>query len=74
MNQLKEKYNKEQYNLWLKYQEKQTCEDYIKEYQEEKESQKSKSLQALNNIRNENRESEDNLSLPPNTKVRQVNF
>jgi len=56
----KEKYNKQQYNLWLKYQEKQTYEDYIKEYQEEKESQKSKSLQALNNIRNENRESEDN--------------
>ncbi|MDQ3245052.1 MAG: hypothetical protein M3P22_01770 [bacterium] len=55
----KEKYNKEQYDLWLKYQEKQTCEDYIKEYQGYKESQKSSSLQALNNIRNDNRESEN---------------
>lgn len=47
----KEKYNKEQYDLWLKYQEKQTCEDYIKRYQEHKESQKNQSLQALENIR-----------------------
>jgi hypothetical protein len=47
----KEKYNKEQYDLWLKYQEKQTCEDYIKTYQEHQERQRKQSLQALENIR-----------------------
>ncbi len=47
----KEKYNKEQYDLWLKYQEKQTCEDYIKRYQEYKEGKKSESLKALENVR-----------------------
>ena len=47
----KEKYNKEQYELWLKYQEKQTCEDFIKNYQKYKESKRNQSLQALENIR-----------------------
>lgn len=47
----KEKYNKEQYDLWLKYQEKQTYEDYIKKCQSDKEAQKSSSLEALSNIR-----------------------
>jgi hypothetical protein len=40
----KEKYNKEQYDLWLKYQEKQTCEDYIKKYQEYQKKHRSNLL------------------------------
>ncbi len=47
----KEKYNKDEYDLWLKFQEKQTYEDYIKRYKENKESQRSQSLQAIENIR-----------------------
>ncbi len=57
----KEKYNKEQYELWLKYQEKQTCEDYIKRYQTYKEDKKNQSLQVLENIRkDENNKEQDN--------------
>lgn len=36
----KDKYNKEQYNLWLKYQEMQTCQDYISRYQQDKENRR----------------------------------
>lgn len=55
----KEKYNKEQYDLWLKYQEKQTYEDYIKSNQNDKETQKNNSFGALANIR-EDKEKYDN--------------
>lgn len=47
----KQKYNKEQYDLWLKYQEKQTYEDYLKDEEKFKNYHTNSSLQALDNIR-----------------------
>lgn len=57
----KEKYNKDQYDLWLKYQEKKTCEDDIKDYHDYKEYRINQSLRALDNIRNENKDTEDKI-------------
>jgi len=46
----KEKYNTEEYNLWVKFQEKQSYEDEITKLQKHKNEKRNSSMQAIDGL------------------------